>query len=128
MEQNLVPAYVGLAPMMPVTDVARTIEFYEKLGFKVGNSHAPEANGIPVWAWLFNGQALVMVNQSDGPVDATHRSASIWLYTRNVKATHEILESRGVDVSDIDYPFYNPGGEFHVHDPDGYAVFVAHAD
>lgn len=30
--------YTGLVPMMPVTNVPRTIAFYEQLGFAVGNS------------------------------------------------------------------------------------------
>ena len=128
MGQDLVPAYVGLTPMLPVPNVARAITFYEELGFKVGNTHAPEADGVPVWAWLFNGQTHLMVNQSDGPIEATHSSASIWLYTKDVEGAHQTLKSRGMDVGEIERPFYNPGGEFHVHDPDGYAVFVAHAD
>lgn len=128
MGQDALPAYVGLAPMLPVTNVARAIEFYEEIGFRVGSSHAPEASGVPVWAWLFNGQAHLMVNQSDGPIEATHSSASIWLYTRDVEATHQLLKSRGMDVGDVEHPFYNPRGEFHLHDPDGYAIFVAHAD
>ena len=128
MGEELAPVYVGLAPMLPVTDVTRAIRFYEELGFKVGISHAPEANGDPVWAWLFNGQAHLMVSQSDGPIDATHSSASIWIYTRDVERAHQVLSSRGMSVGDIEHPFYNPRGEFHVHDPDGHAIFIAHAD
>jgi hypothetical protein len=45
-----------------------------------------------------------------------------------VESAHAALQARGLDVGDIDHPFYNPGGEFHVHDPDGYAIFVAHAE
>jgi hypothetical protein len=61
------PEYMALVPMLPVTDVTRSVAFYEQLGFRVGNTH-------------------------------------------------------------VNYPFYNPRGEFHVHDPDGYAIFIAHAD
>lgn len=120
--------YLGLTPMLPVTDVTRTIAFYAQLGFKVGNSHTPEGQHAPVWAWLHNGRAHLMVNQGDGPVDATHGSAALWIYARDVEATHATLRARGLDVGTIERPFYNPGGEFHVHDPDGYAVFIAHGD
>lgn len=128
MAKGGVPAYVGLAPMLPVSNVARSIAFYEELGFEVGNVHAPATGGNPVWAWLYNGQAHLMVNQSDGPIEATHSSASIWIYTRDVEGAHQTLKARGMDVGELEHPFYNLGGEFHVHDPDGYAVFVAHAD
>lgn len=123
-----VPDYVGLAPMLPVTSVAGAIAFYESLGLRVGGSHTPEGGRDPVWAWLSNGRAHLMVNQAAAPIDASHHSASLWLYVKDVKEVHALLRARGVDVGDVDYPFYNPGGEFHVHDPDGYAVFVAHAD
>ncbi len=122
------PVYEGLVPMLPVTDVTRTIEFYRSLGFEVDNTHAPEGQSTPVWAWLYNGKAHLMINRADGPVTATHASGSFWVYTKDVESVHEALRARGLDVGTIEYPFYNPGGEFHVHDPDGYAVFIAHAD
>lgn len=122
------PTYSGLVPMLPVSHVPRTITFYEQLGFKVGNTHAPEGQTDPVWAWLYNGDAHLMINQSEEPVQATHGSGALWVYCRDVPATHAWLKARGIDVDEISYPFYNPGGEFHVHDPDGYAVFIAHTD
>lgn len=128
MDSNDLPACVGLAPMLPVTDVTRTIRFYEQLGFRIGSTHTPDGESAPVWAWLHNGQAHLMINRADQAVEATHYSASLWLYTRDVKAAHAVLQSRGLDVGDVGYPPYNAGGEFHVHDPDGYAVFIAHAD
>lgn len=46
----------------------------------------------------------------------------------DVERAHQVLSSRGMSVGDIEHPFYNPRGEFHVHDPDGHAIFIAHAD
>lgn len=126
MDSTGIPTYAGLAPMLPVTDVARTIAFYESLGFRTGATHVPEGESAPVWAWLHAGRAHVMLNRAPHPVESTHEGASLWLYTHDVKGTHAELRSRGLDVGEIEYPFYNEGGEFHVHDPDGYAVFVAH--
>jgi catechol 2,3-dioxygenase-like lactoylglutathione lyase family enzyme len=128
METTPVPAYSGLVPMLPVRDVTRTIAFYEQLGFKVGNTHTPDGESAPVWAWLYNGQAHLMINRAEGSIEATHHSAALWIYSKDVKAAHALLESRGLEVGEISYPPYNAGGEFHVHDPDGYAVFIAHAD
>lgn len=122
------PAYSGIVAMLPVTDVQRTITFCEQLGLRTGNTFTPDGASTPEWAWLYNGQAHVMISRAEGPVEATHQHVSLWLYTRDVKAAHALLASRGMDVGDIAYPFYNPGGEFHVHDPDGHAWFIAHAD
>lgn len=120
------PDFAALVPMLPVTDVTRTIAFFEQLGFKVGNAHTPEGLTEPVWAWLYCGGAHVMINQSEEPVHVNHGSAAVWLYCKDVKAVHALLQTRGLDVGEISNPVYNPDGEFHVHDPDGYAIFVAH--
>ncbi|HET9440452.1 MAG TPA: VOC family protein [Longimicrobiales bacterium] len=123
-----VPTFAALVPMLPVTNVPRTIAFYEQLGFTSGNTHTPEGLTEPVWAWLYCGQAHVMINQSEQPVQVDHSSAALWLYCEDVAVTHATLKSRGLDVGEVSYPVYNARGEFHVHDPDGYAIFVAHAD
>jgi catechol 2,3-dioxygenase-like lactoylglutathione lyase family enzyme len=120
------PLFSSLVPMLPVTDVQRTIDFYEQLGFQVGNRHAPEGETRPVWAWLYCGNANLMLSLNGKAVEATHDGAAIWLYCKDVVAMHESLKSRGLDVGEVSYPFYNPRGEFHVHDPDGYAVFISH--
>lgn len=122
------PAFSALVPMLPVTDVPRTIAFYERLGFTVGNTHTPDGEAAPVWAWLHSGSSHLMVNRSAGPIDVAHGSVALWLYCRDVEAMHAHLTAQGLDVTEISHPFYNPGGEFHVHDPDDYAVFVALAE
>lgn len=123
-----VPKYTGLVPMMPVTDVPRTIAFYQQLGFQVGNSVTMEGAEKPNWAWLYSGGAHVMINESEEPITASHASSGLWVYVHDVAGAHAFLTKRGVEVTEISYPFYNQGGEFHVHDPDGYAVFIAHAE
>lgn len=128
METPHTPGYTSLVPMLPVTDVTRTSAFYEQLGFRIGNTFTPDGASAPVWAWLYNGRAHLMINRAEGSIEATHHSAALWLYCQDVKGAHALLGSRGLDVGEISYPPYNPRGEFHVHDPDGYAVFIAHAD
>lgn len=128
MEPPTHPSYAGLVPMLPVTNVARAMEFYAQLGFQAGNTHIPDGQDTPVWAWLHSSHAHLMLNQADRPIEASHQWTSLWIYTRDVAGAHAMLGARGLDVGDIDYPFYNPGGEFHVHDPDGYAVLIAHMD
>jgi catechol 2,3-dioxygenase-like lactoylglutathione lyase family enzyme len=123
-----IPRYTALVPMMPVTDVRRTIAFYKQLGFKVGNSVTPDGGDAPSWAWLYSGGAQLMINASDEPIDASHASTGLWVYVPDVAAAHAYMTEQGIDVTEISYPFYNRRGEFHVHDPDGYAVFIAHAE
>jgi hypothetical protein len=51
-----------------------------------------------------------------------------YLYTPDVNAYRAELEAKGVKVGPMKYPFYSPRGEFRVDDPDGYTLFVSHAD
>ena len=122
------PVYDALVPMLPVSDVKRAMAFYQQLGFSVGNTHAPDDASDPVWAWLYCGGAHVMINLAERAIDVTHGSAAVWLYCADVNAMHALLKARGLDVGEVSYPFYNPRGEFHVHDPDGYAIFIAHGE
>jgi hypothetical protein len=69
-----------------------------------------------------------MINLAAHGIDATHESVACWLYCQDVEATYKMLQARGLDVGEISHPIYNPRGEFHVHDPDGYAIFIAHAE
>ena len=119
--------FTALVPMLPVSDVPATIAFYEQLGFEVGNSYAAEGEDAPNWAWMQNGGAHLMLSKSCEPLNASHDGPSLWLYCKDVVATHASLRDRGLDVGEISYPFYNAAGEFHVHDPDGYAVFISRA-
>src|SRR5712691_1351240 len=59
----------ALVPMAYVKSVRHSIEFYVKLGFTVGNTHAPEGGVEPVWAWLTAGGAQLMLAQATEPVD-----------------------------------------------------------
>ena len=100
----------------------------QQLGFKVGDSVSANEQDGPNWAWLYSGDAHVMINELDEPIEASHTSTGLWIYVRDVAGAHAFVTARGIEVSEISYPFYNRGGEFHVHDPDGYAIFIAHLD
>jgi hypothetical protein len=51
-----------------------------------------------------------------------------YMYAPDVAAYRAELEVKGVKVGPIKYPFYSPRGEFRIDDPDGYTLFVSHAD
>jgi hypothetical protein len=51
----------SLVPLAAVTSVTRSIEFYQKLGFEVGNAHTPEDASEPSWVWLKSGGAQLML-------------------------------------------------------------------
>jgi predicted enzyme related to lactoylglutathione lyase len=116
----------SLVPMAHVADVAKSAEFYKLLGFEVKNT--VEHEGHVQWAWLQNGAADLMLARSARPMNPGAQDVLFYMYAPDVAAYRAGLEAKGVKVGPMKYPFYSPRGEFRIDDPDGYALFVAHAD
>jgi catechol 2,3-dioxygenase-like lactoylglutathione lyase family enzyme len=116
----------ALVPMAFVASVPRSIEFYRKLGFGPGNTHTPEGGAEPVWAWLRSGDAQIMLARASDPVDPAVQAVLFYLYCPNVAEFRRALLEAGLEAGPIAHPFYAPGGEFRVTDPDGYVLMVTH--
>lgn len=119
----------GLTAYAHVADVRRSIEFYERLGLAVRNTH--DVHGRPVWAFLTSAsddpnaaQARLMISLADGTIDASVQAVLFYCWTSDVRTLHHDLAAAGIDVDDIEYPFYMPAGEFRMTDPDGYVLLV----
>ena len=117
----------SLVPMAFVGSVPRSIEFYRKVGFEVGNTFTPPERKEPTWAWLRSGSAHLMVARASHPVDASQQAVLFYLYCDDVPSFRGALERQGLAVGEITYPFYSPRGEFRLTDPDGYALMISHA-
>ena len=110
----------GLVPMARVRDVQRSIDFYEQLGFQVGNTVSDD--GSLNWAYLRRNGAHLMVTlggEGPGPIQ-------LYLYVDDVRAYHEELAAKGIAVGPIEERFYMPQGEFELTDPDGHCLLVGH--
>ncbi|GAA5082285.1 VOC family protein [Lysobacter panacisoli] len=108
-----------------VADVERSIRFYADLGFRAANTVVPEGGNAPVWAWLASENADLMVGQASDPVDASQQAVLFYLYYDDIKQTRATLMELGHRPGDIKYPFYMPGGECRLEDPDGYVLMLA---
>ncbi|WP_407351136.1 VOC family protein [Luteimonas sp. R10] len=115
----------SLVSFAHVASVERSIEFYADLGFKVANTVVPEGRSSPVWAWLESDKANLMVGLASGPIDASQQAVLFYLYFDDIKQTRAALSERGHSPGEIKYPFYMPGGEFRLEDPDGYVLMLA---
>ncbi len=116
----------SLVPLVHVHSVPRSIEFYARLGFAVSNSHTPEGDAEPVWAWLQAGGAHLMVSRASDTSEGARRAVLFYLYAMDVEGFRTELLANGVQAGAVEYPFWAPGGEFRVDDPDGYVVMVTH--
>lgn len=112
--------------MTPVTDVSRSIRFYEELGFRATNSFAADGGDAPTWAWLACGEAALMLVAANEAVGANGRGVHFYLYVDDVAEMHAHLASHGHVVSEVERPFYSPRGQFRVIDPDGYSLTITH--
>lgn len=128
-------------PMLHVTDVQASIDFYAQFGLECDSRFGPE--GAPYWAAMScNGTRRLMFATASGPVDASVQAVLFFLYTEDVRAMREHLlgcgllnmgayhggtveESRKGLCFDITHPHYMPAGELRVHDPDGYVLLIA---
>jgi hypothetical protein len=109
-----------------VESVRRSIEFYSKLGFEVGNTHTPEGGVEPIWAWLKSDGAQLMLSKASEPVEPEKQAVLFYVYSSDVAGYRNVLIEAGVEAGPIKKPFYAPGGEFRVTDPDGYVLMVTH--
>jgi predicted enzyme related to lactoylglutathione lyase len=115
----------SLVAFAHVADVERSIRFYAGLGFTVQNTVVPQGRSAPVWAWLGSGKADLMVGLADGPVDASRQAILFYLYFDDIEKTRRALVELGHSPGEIRYPFYMPGGECRLEDPDGYVLMLA---
>ena len=120
----------GLVPMVHVANVERSAEFYQLLGFEVGNFVPPV--GPMHWAWLYVPKAAdwkrganLMVTLSESAIDRAAQAVLFYLYASDLQAVRTLLLANGVRAGEITHPEYLPAGEFRVEDPDGYTLMIA---
>ena len=123
----------GLVPMIPVRDVERSLEFYNLLGFAVGN-RVPR-QGRMNWAWLYAPHAAdwrrgpnLMLSRTEREIDPAANGVLFYLYATDLVGLRAELMSAGKNPGPIKYPEYLPKGEFAVQDPDGHRLMVAQTD
>ena len=115
----------SLVAFAHVADVPRSIAFYAGLGFHVANQVVPPGQSRPIWAWLQSADAHLMVGQASGPVDASQQAVLFYLYFDDIKAARTELQRLGHAPGELRFPFYMPGGECRLEDPDGYVLMLA---
>ncbi len=136
-------AATDVEPFVHVADVERSLAFYALLGCaRRGDVKSP--SGRTNWASAACGRGGIMFAQADGPVDPRQQAVLFYMWTKDLAGLRAHLLASGVrdggtlqachgspdtDVVrsvafEITFPFYMPGGEMRVHDPDGYVILI----
>jgi catechol 2,3-dioxygenase-like lactoylglutathione lyase family enzyme len=121
----------GLVPMIHVTSVEKSAEFYRLLGFEIGN-YVPRGAPEMHWAWLYQPKASnwktganLMLTRSSRPLNPDAQDVLFYLYAADLVALRNDLIANGIEPGEITYPEYLPQGEFRTQDPDGYSLTIA---
>jgi lactoylglutathione lyase len=120
---------VDLVPFVYVTDVARSISFYEALGFRVIKRY--ELAGRLEFAGLEATWAskLMLARVDEVPERADPEETGpgfLYLYTPDLDAFRERLRRSGIEPGEIeDGPGPGPNRQLCVRDPDGHGHMVA---
>ena len=85
--------------IIPVSDVDRAKEFYERLGFRLDGDVAP-MDGLRIVQFTPPGSGT-SVNFGVGITTAAPGSAENGLIVSDIEAAHDELAGRGIEVSDI---------------------------
>ncbi|MGH2993630.1 MAG: VOC family protein [Solirubrobacterales bacterium] len=121
-------AVVDLVPFIRVSDVARSIRFYEALGFRVVKRYEP--NGRLEFAGLESTAAakvmLAAVDRIAEPDPDRPTPGFLYLYTSDLDAFRNHLVDHGIEPDEItDGPGPGPNREMCVRDPDGHGHMIA---
>ena len=120
----------GLAPLLGVFDMRRSIRFYrDVLGFEIASTSAPGDDFG--WALLRRGGAELMLNTLHDPAGrpgapdparvAAHRDTALFFGCEDLDAAYTHLRAHGVDAEE---PFIQDYGmkQLYLRDPDGYTL------
>jgi len=121
-------AAVGIGPILTVNDVAASVDFYQKLGFSVGQRW--EDGDKLVGAELHSGDARITVTQDDFAKGRDRQKGvgfRLWIVTNeDLDGLHSAIKNAGLDpgkppeVLDEEGPRF-----FSLRDPDGFLVSIA---
>lgn len=119
---------VDLVPFILVSDVARSIEFYEALGFAEVKRYEP--NGRLEFAGMEASPAAKLMLARVDVVPSWEPGETspgfLFLYTRDIESLRRELLRRGIEAGEIeDGPGPGPNRQLCVRDPDGHGHMVA---
>jgi catechol 2,3-dioxygenase-like lactoylglutathione lyase family enzyme len=111
----------SMIPMLPVSSMPASVEFYRRLGFSVEDRRDD-------WGWAmleFDGCRL-MLDQSINLHPGIPRISVLYLYPDDIQAYHRQVRASGLAIPDLDVTFYGMT-EFRLDDPDGNRLWIGQA-
>jgi hypothetical protein len=120
----MAPKAAYSTPMLHVADVARSIRFYELLGFDLIDTEG--STGSLGWARMHCQGGALMFLLAEEPIVPSAQSILLAMYTPDLPTLREHVLANDVQAPSITYPDYMPSGQMTLTDPDGYIIGINH--
>src|SRR4030095_4409326 len=95
-----------VVPMIHVSDVRATVEWYQSIGFSIVNTYGNDAAGGLSFAVLSFGETGVMFNQGGQPSTRFRREVDLYIYTNKVDDIYTRLKDREEVIEKPHNTFY----------------------
>jgi catechol 2,3-dioxygenase-like lactoylglutathione lyase family enzyme len=115
--------------VLPVSDVDRSKQFYESLGWRLDDDVSP-LDGLRIVQFTAPGSGC-SITFGKGLTKAAPGSAEAGLVVSDVEAAHDELRDRGIDVTEVWHgPAFPPEARVSGRDPErtSYGSFCSFAD
>jgi uncharacterized glyoxalase superfamily protein PhnB len=108
-----------VTPMIHVSDVRATVEWYRGIGFEVTATH--EDDGEMSWAALTFGGDELMLNEGGQPSSVARREVDLYVRTDDIDRLHGRLKDHVQLVEDLHDTSYGMR-EFIIRDCNGFWI------
>jgi uncharacterized glyoxalase superfamily protein PhnB len=93
-----------IVPMIHVSDVPATADWYVSIGFKVVD--IGDLDGEAVWALLSYGDSQIMLNEGGKPSSEHRREFDLYSHVENVDSLCQAMKGKVELVEDVHDTFY----------------------
>jgi uncharacterized glyoxalase superfamily protein PhnB len=113
-----------IVPMIHVSDVDATAQWYASIGFEIRNVNRVCDNGEIDWALLRLGPSEIMLNLGGHPSSAPRREFDLYTHVDDVDGLRRRLNGKAEIVEDLHDTFYGMR-EFIIRDCNGFWITFA---
>ena len=110
-----------IVPMIHVTDVNATAQWYASIGFEIRNINRECDDGKIDWALLRLGESEIMLSLGGRPSSSSRREFDLYTHVDDVNGLRRELNGKAEIIEDLHDTFYGMR-EFIIRDCNGFWI------